>query len=152
MISSGTHISRYLCQVAIHHYFYTHTHFIKTHWIRSVPLPVFTYFLKIASDLYDNIPRGKVVTVSPYFIFPTDQRAQGDDDGTLFQLFIRESRFPASMKTVSQDTIRDIVDRYKVAQGFTLSLNCTDFVFQFIPFSQKVCRRIDTVSYLMLYS
>jgi hypothetical protein len=44
----------------MHHYFHTQSHFIKTHWVRSVPLRVFTYLLKVAEEKYGDIPRGKV--------------------------------------------------------------------------------------------
>lgn len=59
-MSSGAHLSRYIIQVAIHHYFHTQSHFIKTPWVRNVPFPVFTYFLKLSVEKYDEIPRGKV--------------------------------------------------------------------------------------------
>jgi len=60
LLASGAQLSRYLIQVAMHHYFYTQSHFVKTPWVRNVPLRVFTYFLKIAEELYGEIPRGKV--------------------------------------------------------------------------------------------
>lgn len=103
LITSGAHLSRYLIQVAIHHYFHTTSHFIKTNWVRSVPLEVFSYFLTLASERYDNIPRGK-----------------GDDDGSIFLSFIKESRFPSHLRHISWETIRDILDKY-----------------HFIPFSTK---------------
>ncbi|KAG6831944.1 hypothetical protein H0H92_006545 [Tricholoma furcatifolium] len=59
LISSGAHISRYLVQVAMHHYFHTASHFIKTSWVRNVPFGVFTYFLKVAEGMYGDIPRAK---------------------------------------------------------------------------------------------
>ncbi|KAJ8080580.1 hypothetical protein PM082_017414 [Marasmius tenuissimus] len=95
LITSGAHLSRYLIQVAIHHYFHTQSHFIKTQWVRSVPLPVFTHFLQLASKRYDEIPRGK-----------------GQDDGSLFALFLNESRYPPSQKRVPWETIRDIIEKY----------------------------------------
>ncbi|KAL0579125.1 hypothetical protein V5O48_002857 [Marasmius crinis-equi] len=95
LITSGAHFSRYLIQVAIHHYFHTQSHFIKSQWVRSVPLPVFTHFLQLASNRYDDIPRGK-----------------GQDDGSIFALFLNESRYPPSQKRVSWETIRDIIEKY----------------------------------------
>ncbi|KAF8733215.1 hypothetical protein AX14_004073 [Amanita brunnescens Koide BX004] len=89
-------MSRYLVQIAIHHYFYTHSHFIKGTWVRNVPLRVFTYFLSIAERRYGEIPRGK-----------------NDDDGSLFVAFLKESRLPSEMKSVNWETIRDILQTYK---------------------------------------
>jgi len=60
LLMSGARLSRYLIQIAIHHYFHTQAHFIKTPWVRNVPLRVFTYFLKLAEEMYGEIPRGKV--------------------------------------------------------------------------------------------
>ena len=60
LLTSGAHLSRYLIQVAIHHYFHTQAHFIKSPWVRNVPLRVFAYFLKLAEEMYGEIPRGKV--------------------------------------------------------------------------------------------
>ena len=97
LISSGAQFSRYLIQVATHHYFRTTSHFIKSNWVRSVPFPVFTYFLKLAADKYGEIPCGK-----------------GDDDGTIFATFLKESRFPAGMKSTSWEDIRDILEKYNV--------------------------------------
>ncbi|EGN92146.1 hypothetical protein SERLA73DRAFT_173118 [Serpula lacrymans var. lacrymans S7.3] len=96
LITSGASISRYLVQVAMHHYFRTSSHFIKTTWVRSVPLPVFSYFMKVTSDMYGNIPVGK-----------------GEDDGSIFSSFLKESRFPPDMKSVKWEEIRDILQMYK---------------------------------------
>ena len=68
LLTSGAHLSRYLIQIAIHHYFHTQTHFIKSPWVRNVPLRVFVYFLKLAEEMYGEIPRGKV-NISLKFIF-----------------------------------------------------------------------------------
>ncbi|KAG7088430.1 hypothetical protein E1B28_012423 [Marasmius oreades] len=95
LITSGAHFSRYLIQVAIHHYFHTQSHFIKTQWVRSVSLPVFTHFLQLASRRYDHIPRGK-----------------GQDDGSIFAQFLSESRYPPSQKRVSWENIRVIIEEY----------------------------------------
>jgi len=61
LLTSGAHLSRYLIQIAIHHYFHTQAHFIKSPWVRNVPLRVFAYFLKLAQEKYGEIPRGKVL-------------------------------------------------------------------------------------------
>ncbi|KAJ7212114.1 hypothetical protein GGX14DRAFT_447478 [Mycena pura] len=97
LIASGAHLSRYLVQVAIHHYFHAHSHFIKpsTPWVRNVSLDTFSYFLKLAADKYGDIPRGK-----------------GEDDGTLFSTFIKEAKFPLESQRVSWEVIRDIFENY----------------------------------------
>ncbi|KAF9049582.1 hypothetical protein BDZ89DRAFT_655889 [Hymenopellis radicata] len=95
LMSSGAHFSRYLVQVAFHHYFYTRTHFIKTNWVRNVPLSVFTYFLKLAADAYGDIPRGKM-----------------EDDGAIFTWFLQESRYAESSKRVTWENVRDLLDKY----------------------------------------
>jgi hypothetical protein len=98
LLSSGATLSRYLIQVAIHHYFRTTSHpFIKTTWVRTVPFPVFTYFLKVASEVYGEIPLAK-----------------GEDDGSVFSSFLKESRLPEELKSVSWEEIRDILQVYKV--------------------------------------
>ncbi|KAL1666048.1 hypothetical protein GGF50DRAFT_125949 [Schizophyllum commune] len=89
------HVSRYICQVAIHHYFYTQTHFIKTEWVRGLSLPVFVHFMKLATDKYGDIPRGK-----------------GEDDGSLFSAFIFDSKIPGISRQVSWEAIREIVEIY----------------------------------------
>lgn len=141
LISSGAHFSRYLIQVAFHHYFHTQSHFIKTQWVRNVPLSVFSHFLLLASRRYDNIPRGK-----------------GQDDGSIFAQFLSESRYPPTQKRVSWESIRDIIEKYHffpfstkdpimaqfplalaieprllpyaVANGFRMNSKYRDFVFR----------------------
>ncbi|KAF9267428.1 hypothetical protein L218DRAFT_920273 [Marasmius fiardii PR-910] len=95
LITSGAHFSRYLIQVAFHHYFHTQSHFIKTQWVRSVSLSVFSHFSLLASRRYDNIPRGK-----------------GQDDGSIFAQFLSESRYPPTQKHVYWESIRDIIGKY----------------------------------------
>lgn len=98
LLSSGATLSRYLIQVAIHHYFRTTSHpFIKTTWTRSIPFPIFTHFLKVAADMYGDIPLAK-----------------GEDDGSVFASFLKESRLPAEIKSIKWEEIRDILDMYKV--------------------------------------
>ena len=60
LLSSGAHLSRYLVQIAAHHYFYTQAHFIKTHWVRHVPLAVMSHFLELAAKRYGDISFAKV--------------------------------------------------------------------------------------------
>ncbi|KIM89376.1 hypothetical protein PILCRDRAFT_813299 [Piloderma croceum F 1598] len=97
LLCSGATLSRYLIQVAIHHYFRTTSHsFIKTTWVRTVPFPVFTYFLKVSSDLYGEIPLAK-----------------GEDDGSIFSSFLKESRLPDELKSVSWENVRDVLQDYK---------------------------------------
>ncbi|KAJ3715357.1 hypothetical protein C8R42DRAFT_218810 [Lentinula raphanica] len=103
LMTSGAHLSRYLVQIAIHHYFYTQTHFVKTKWARNVPFQVFLHFMALATTRYGEIPREK-----------------GQDDGSLFLTFLKESRFPPNLRSIGWETIRDILEIYK-----------------FIPFSTK---------------
>ena len=60
LLSSGAHLSRYLVQIAMHHYFGTQTHFIKTPWVKTVSFGVFVHFMQRAQERYGDIPRGKV--------------------------------------------------------------------------------------------
>ncbi|KAH7885344.1 hypothetical protein F5I97DRAFT_1884682 [Phlebopus sp. FC_14] len=96
LVSSGAYISRYLVQVAIHHYFRSASHFIKTPWVRSIPLVVFTHFMKVTSGLFDEIPLGK-----------------NEDDGYIFHSFLKESRFPPNAKSTKWEDVRDILDKYR---------------------------------------
>ncbi|THH01557.1 hypothetical protein EW026_g1174 [Hermanssonia centrifuga] len=97
LLSSGAHLSRYLVQCAMHHFYRTaQVPFIKTPWVRSMDLRVFTYFQKIAVDLYGNVPLGK-----------------GDDDGSLFESIIKESRFPIEQRSIKWETLRDILEKFK---------------------------------------
>ncbi|EAU85991.2 hypothetical protein CC1G_03014 [Coprinopsis cinerea okayama7 len=96
LLSSGAHLSRYLVQIAMHHYFHTQTHFIRTPWVRNVPFGVFVYFMQKAHAKYGDIPRGK-----------------GEDDGSLFMTFLKESRFPSHLKSVTWENILEILEQYK---------------------------------------
>lgn len=97
LVSSGAYVSRYIIQVAIHHYFRSASHFIKTPWVRSIPLPVFTHFMKVTSALFDEIPLGK-----------------NEDDGYIFHSFLKESRLPQDLKSTKWEDVREILDKYKV--------------------------------------
>lgn len=57
--------------------------------------------MSIATKEYGNIPTAK-----------------GEDDGTIFNEFLRGSRHPAEMKPVKWEEIRDIVEKYKVRHSF----------------------------------
>ena len=83
LISSGAHLSRYLVQLAVHHHFRSYVPFIKTPWARSMSTSTFVYLMSVATKLYGDIPTGK-----------------GDDDGTIFSEFLRESRYPTEQKHV----------------------------------------------------
>ena len=97
MMRGGAHLSRYLVQCAIHHYFRTQVPFIKTRWVRTIPLPVFTKFLSIASDMYGEVPVGK-----------------GDDDGTILTLYLKQSKFPIEYRAAKWEQVRDVIEKYKV--------------------------------------
>jgi hypothetical protein len=58
---------------------------------------VFNYFLKLAADMYGEVPVGK-----------------SDDDGSVFSSFLKESRFPANMKSITWEEMRDVMEKYKV--------------------------------------
>ncbi|KIJ64454.1 hypothetical protein HYDPIDRAFT_175437 [Hydnomerulius pinastri MD-312] len=97
LVSSGAYVSRYLVQVAIHHYFRSASHFIKTHWVRTIPLAVFTHFMKVTSGLFDEIPLNK-----------------NEDDGYIFHSFLKESRLPPDLKSTKWEDVREILDKYRV--------------------------------------
>ncbi|KAF9013286.1 hypothetical protein BDQ17DRAFT_1343128 [Cyathus striatus] len=96
LLASGAHLSRYLIQIAIHHYFHTQAHFIKTPWVRKMSFRAFTYFMRLAEGMYGEIPHGK-----------------GEDDGAVFMAFLKESRFPPTVKTITWEDIKEILEKYK---------------------------------------
>lgn len=117
LLTSGAHLSRYLIQIAIHHYFHTQTHFVKSPWVRNVPLRVFVYFLKLAEEMYGEIPRGKVhISLKSIFLISSDIILKGEDDGSIFASFLKESRFPAHLKSINWESVKEIMDTYKVLQ------------------------------------
>ncbi|KAJ7095869.1 hypothetical protein B0H15DRAFT_827409 [Mycena belliarum] len=143
LLASGAHLSRYLVQVAFHHFFHSQSHFLKpaASWVRHVPLTTFSYFLNLAAERYGDIPRAK-----------------GEDDGALFATFIKEAKLPPESQRVSWETIRDIFENYHfipfctkdplmasfplalaieprllpyaVANGFQMDAKYRDFVFR----------------------
>lgn len=62
-----------------------------------MPLPTFNHIIGLATQRYGNIPTAK-----------------GDDDGSIFNEFLRESRHPAEMKQTKWEDIKEIVEKYKV--------------------------------------
>lgn len=97
LLSSGAHISRYLVQVAIQHYYRTPSPFIKTAWVRSMPLKVFSYFAIVAARMFDEIPVGK-----------------NEDDGSIFSIFLKESRHPSHLRSKKWEDVRNILEKYRV--------------------------------------
>lgn len=59
----------------------------------------FVYLLSVATNRHGNIPTGK-----------------GEDDGTIFSEFLRESRYPTEQKHVKWEQVRDILEKYKVSE------------------------------------
>ncbi|KAJ7069787.1 hypothetical protein C8F01DRAFT_1113994 [Mycena amicta] len=95
LLASGAVMSRYLVQVAFHHYFFCSSHFIKpsTPWVRTVSLANFSHFLAVAAErLGGDIARGK-----------------GEDDGSLFAIFIKAKY---DSQRVSWETIREAFEKY----------------------------------------
>lgn len=98
LLSSGAHLSRYFVQCAMHHYYRTaQVPFIKTPWVRSMDLAVFTHFQTAAVKRFGNVPLGK-----------------GDDDGSLVDAVIKESRFPMEQRQIKWETLREVLEKYKV--------------------------------------
>ena len=100
LLGSGAHLSRYLVQLAMHHYFRTQVTFIKARWVRTLTFPVFAHFLAIAARMYGNVPAGK-----------------GEDDGNILSLYLKQSRFPTEYRAASWEQVRDVVEKYKVCEG-----------------------------------
>ncbi|KAI0947141.1 hypothetical protein AcV7_009642 [Taiwanofungus camphoratus] len=96
MLSSGAHLSRYLAQCAIHHYFRAQVPFIKTPWVRTVPLPTFTHFMTVAARMYGDIPVAK-----------------GDDDGSVFAALLKSSRLPSEARPIKWEVLKEVLEKYK---------------------------------------
>ncbi|KAG6878086.1 hypothetical protein C0993_012413 [Termitomyces sp. T159_Od127] len=133
-LGRGKILDERVLDVSMHHYFHTASHFIKSPWVRTVPLGVYLHFLKLAEAIYGNIPRAK-----------------SEDDGYIFNTFLKQSRWPTSLKTVKWDTIREILEKYNdplmaqfplalaieprllpfaVRNGFFMDRKYRDFVFR----------------------
>ncbi|KAI5986146.1 hypothetical protein EDD15DRAFT_2389952 [Pisolithus albus] len=135
LFNSGAHVSRYLLQVAIHHFYRGNSHFIKTPWVRSISPSVFSYFQKVAAEMFDNeVPVGK-----------------HEDDGSKFHAFLKDGRHSLQMREKHWEEIRDLFQRYKdplmcqlptalafeprllpyaEANGFRMETKYRDFVFR----------------------
>ncbi|KAI0781991.1 hypothetical protein C8Q75DRAFT_789273 [Abortiporus biennis] len=96
LLSSGAHLSRYLVQCIIQHYYRSLVHFIKTQWVRSLDFTTVNYILSIAGEMYGNIPVSK-----------------GEDDGAAFNTLLKDSRLPSDQRVMKFEAARDIVEKYK---------------------------------------
>ncbi|KAH9065316.1 hypothetical protein EDB87DRAFT_1595164 [Lactarius vividus] len=96
LLSSGAHLSRYLVQVAVHHYFRSSCPFIKTPWVRTLSWGTLSHFLKLSSKIFDTI-----------------NMAKGEDDGSVFRHFIKESRTRADRRGLATDAIAEMLDKGK---------------------------------------
>ncbi|KAH9179344.1 hypothetical protein EDB89DRAFT_2217692 [Lactarius sanguifluus] len=96
LLSSGAHLSRYLVQVAVHHYFRSSCPFIKTPWVRTLSLATLSHFLKLSSERF-----GTINTI------------KGEDDGSVFRHFIKESRARADRRGLATEAIADMLDKGK---------------------------------------
>ncbi|EIN12632.1 hypothetical protein PUNSTDRAFT_97433 [Punctularia strigosozonata HHB-11173 SS5] len=97
MLSSGALLSRYMIQLATHHYYRTAVSFIKSNWVRTMPFPHWAHLNVVAARLYGDIPVQK-----PH-----------EHDGNIFINFIKESRFTPESRSVAAEDIRDILEKYK---------------------------------------
>ena len=92
----------------MHHYYRTaQVPFVKTPWVRSMDLAVFTHFQAAAVRMFGNVPLGK-----------------GDDDGATFEAVIKESRFPTEQRTVKLETLREILEQFKVCKPSREACSC----------------------------
>ena len=98
LLSSGAHLSRYLVQIAVHHYFRSLCPFIKTPWVRTLSLSTFGHFLKQSSGRFGTI-----------------NTAKGEDDGAVFRNFIRESRRHTDRRGLATDAIAEMLEKGKVS-------------------------------------
>ncbi|KAF7314454.1 hypothetical protein MKEN_00918200 [Mycena kentingensis (nom. inval.)] len=99
LLAGGAHFSRYLVQVAVHHYFSTSgaSHFSsRAPWVKSVPLANMAYFLSVAAETFGDIPRGK-----------------NEDDGYIFQTFLREAKYAPENRSVSFEKMLECFETYK---------------------------------------
>ena len=90
-----------------------------------MPTTAFVYLMSVATKRYGDIPTGK-----------------GDDDGTIFSEFLRESRYPTEQKHVKWEEVRDILEKYRVSRPVRLPrLGYQAYgaiSSKFIPFCNKV--------------
>ncbi|GJJ15656.1 hypothetical protein Clacol_009934 [Clathrus columnatus] len=93
--TSGAHLSRYLIQVAIHHYFRTTAHFIKNQWARTLPYHTFIHFMTLAKRYGSDLPLNK-----------------GEDDGTIFLAWLKERLTPGHGRKIDSEVIKDLFQKY----------------------------------------
>ena len=90
-------------QCAMHHYYRTaQVPFIKTPWVRSMDLAVFTHFQTVAVKHFGNTPLAK-----------------GDDDGSLVDAVIKESRFPVEQRQIKWETLKEVLEKFKVGTPYS---------------------------------
>lgn len=109
LLNSGAHLSRYLVQIAAHHYFRSFCPFIKTPWVRTLSLATLSHFLKLSSEKF-----GTINTI------------KGEDDGSVFRHFIKESRMRADRRGLATDAIAEMLDKGKVShpsEDFWFNIN-----------------------------
>ncbi|KAG6830977.1 hypothetical protein H0H87_006628 [Tephrocybe sp. NHM501043] len=100
LLTSGAHLSRYLVQVSMHHYFHTATYFIKSNWVRNVPFGVFMHFLKV------------------YYLL------------TNYTFFLQVYQDPLMAQFPLALAIEPRLLPYAVDNGFTMDSKYRDFVFR----------------------
>jgi hypothetical protein len=99
LLSSGAHLSRYLVQVVVHHYFRSFCPFIKTQWVRTLSLSTLSHFLKLSSERFGTINTMK-----------------GEDDGSVFRHFIKESRMRPDRRAPATEAIEEMLNKGKVSR------------------------------------
>lgn len=65
--------------------------------MRTVPLPIFTHFMQVATLMYGDIPVNK-----------------GEDDGAIFSSLLKSSRFPSEQRPGKWEVLKEILEKYKV--------------------------------------
>lgn len=60
-------------------------------------ISAFAHFMKVVCGLFDEVPLGK-----------------NEDDGSLFSMFLQESKLPPQTRGTKWETVRDIFGKYKV--------------------------------------
>lgn len=65
-------------------------------------LAVFTHFQTVAVQYFGNIPLAK-----------------GDDDGSLVDAVIKESRFPVEQRQIKWETLKEVLEKFKVGTPYS---------------------------------
>lgn len=60
---------------------------------------------------------------------------KGEDDGSIFATFLKESRLPADSKSYTWENVREIMDAYKVLQFFKWKILITLLTIASIVYS-----------------